>query len=32
MSAEYFRKLGFESNGISGTVTVPGAAGDGAGC
>src|SRR5262245_5372956 len=32
MSAEYFRKFGFESNGISGTVTVPGGGGAAAGC
>src|SRR5258708_18372323 len=32
MSAEYFRKVGFESNGISGTVTVPGAGGAAGAC
>src|SRR6185295_443781 len=32
MSGEYLRKLGFESNGISGTVTVPGAGGAAGAC
>src|SRR4029078_7237967 len=32
MSGEYLRKLGFESNGISGAVTVPGAGGAAGAC